>query len=128
MAEGIARDRYGNIATFASAGTIAMRGSQPTDHAVTAAEEVGADIGDLRASSLTRSTDPLPDKIYVMTARHVADVQRALPGLADRVQLLDPDGDIADPYGFDADFYRTTRDQIIVAIERRAAEWNDPAQ
>lgn len=123
MAEGIARERYGDIATFASAGTIAMRGSPPTDHAVTATAEVGADIRDLRGSSLSLSTDPLPDKIYVMTARHVADVERALPGLADRVELLDADGDIADPYGFDADFYRATRDQIAAAIDQRASEW-----
>jgi len=124
MAEGIARARYGDRATFASAGTMAVRGSPPTEAAVVAAGEFGVDINTIRAAGLAKSTDPLPDKIYVMTARHVAAVQRAIPGLAERVELLDPEGDIADPYGFDLDFYRGTRDQIAAAIDRRAAEWD----
>ena len=126
MAEGIARQRYPELATYASAGTMAMRGATPTDTATVAAAEIGADIADLRGLSLTRATDPLPDRIYVMTNRHLAKVQSALPGLADRVELLDPDGEIADPYGFDLDFYRRTRDEIAAAIERRAAEWGEP--
>ena len=105
-----------------------MRGSTPTGSATIAAREVGVDINTLRATSLLKATDPLPDRIYVMTARHLADVTKALPGLADRVELLDPDGDIADPYGHDLDTYRATRDQIMSAIERRASEWGETAQ
>lgn len=100
-----------------------MRGSTPTEAAVITADELGVDINSLRATSLAKTTDPLPDKIYVMTARHSALVASALPGLAERVELLDPDGDVADPYGYDLDFYRATRDQIAAAIELRAADW-----
>ena len=125
MAEGIARARFGERASYSSAGTMAVRGSAPTDAAVIAAGELGADITSLRATALGRSIDPPPDKIYVMTGRHVARVRNQIPGLADRVELLDPAGDIADPYGSDLAFYRTTRDQIAAAIDRRAAEWGD---
>lgn len=125
MAEGIARARFGEQATYSSAGTMAMRGSAPTDAAVIAAGELDADISSLRATSLARATDPMPDKIYVMTAHHLAQVRDLLPGLAERVELLDPAGDIADPYGLDVAFYRGTRDQIAAAIDRRAAEWGN---
>lgn len=126
MAEGIARQRYPELATYASAGTMAVRGATPTDSANIAASEIGADIADLHGLALTRATDPLPDRIYVMTNRHLAKVRSALPGLADRVELLDPDREIGDPYGSDIDVYRRTRDQLANAIERRAAEWGAP--
>lgn len=123
MAEGIARDRYGHLATFASAGTYAVRGSAPTEAATTAAREVGAEISEIRGVSLARGTDPLPDRIYVMTERQRQKVNAALPGLADRVELLDPAGEVADPYGLDIGVYRRTRDQISAAIDARAREW-----
>jgi protein-tyrosine-phosphatase len=123
MAEGIARDRFPDLATYSSAGTVAVRGSTPTTSAVSAAAEIGVDISELRAGSLRKGSDPLPDQIYVMTHHHLDRVVTTLPGLAERVQLLDPQGEIADPYGYDIDVYRATRDQIIAAIEARAPDW-----
>ena len=123
MAEGIARDRYPELATYASAGTMAVRGSAPTTSAASATGEFGIDIGNLRASALSKAFTPLPDHIYVMTERHRARVAADFPGLADRVELLDPGGEIADPYGLDEEFYRRTRDQIAAAIDLRAEEW-----
>jgi protein-tyrosine-phosphatase len=123
MAEGIARTRFPDLATYASAGTAAIRGSAPTATATAAAAEIGIDISGLRAGALRKGTDPLPDRIYVMTTGHLDRVVAAFPGLAERVELLDPEGEIADPYGFDIEVYRTTRDQIFCAIEARAREW-----
>lgn len=123
MAEGIARYRYSSLATFSSAGTMAIRGSAPTAAAQEAAAELGVDISGLRGSALSQSTDPLPDHIYVMTERHRARVAAALPGLAERVELLDSDAEVADPYGMDIETYRAARDQIAEAIDGRAAEW-----
>lgn len=123
MAEGIARKRYGDRATFASAGTMAVVGSAPTAAARTAAAEIDVDISELRGLSLARSVDPVPDRIYTMTERHRRQVAVAIPELADRVELLDPAGEVADPYGRDLIFYRHARDQIAAAIDRRAADW-----
>ncbi|MCP3977057.1 MAG: hypothetical protein GY720_21425 [bacterium] len=127
MAEGIARARYGDRATFSGAGTIAVRGSVPTTPATTASDEIGVDIRDLRATQLNKSFSPLPDHIYVMTNRHRERVISAFPGFADRVELLDPNGDVPDPYGYDIDVYRAARDQIAAAIDARAKEWTDAA-
>lgn len=123
MAEGIARARHGDLATFSGAGTVAVRGSAPTTPATTAAEEIGVDIAALRATQLSKAFSPIPDHIYVMTSRHRDRVISAFPGLADRVELLDPNGEIPDPYGYDLDVYRAARDQIAVAIDERAREW-----
>lgn len=124
MAEGIARARHGDKATFSSAGTIAVRGSAPTPAAASAAAELGVDISDLRALQLSKSFSPIPDHIYVMTNRHRDRVIAAVPGLADRVELLDPNGEVADPYGYDLDVYRAARDQITAAIDQRSKEWS----
>lgn len=125
MAEGIARERYSHLATFAGAGTMAERGSAPTDLATAAAAELGVDITRLRGTELRHSLDPVPDRIYVMAAAHHSQVVDEAPNLADRVELLDPTGEIADPYGRDLAFYRVTRDTIAAAIDARSLEWAD---
>ena len=124
MAEGIARHRYGDIANFASGGTLPMIDHAPTGHAVDAAAELDTDIGDLRGSPLSAAFDPVPDHIYVMTRRHMAAVSAQFPELADRIELLDAPHEVADPYGYGPATYRETRDQIAQAIEARAAEWS----
>ena len=123
MAEGIARDRFADLATYASAGTVAIRGATPTPNAVAAAGEIGIDISALRAGALRRGSDPLPDHIYVMTTTHLDRVVAAFPGLAERVELLDPEGEVSDPYGYDMEVYRATRDQIVRALEARSRDW-----
>ena len=128
MAEGIARDRFPDLATYASAGTVAVRGAPPTASATAVTAEIGIDISALRAGALRKGSDPLPDHIYVMTTGHLDRVVAAFPGLAERVELIDPEGEVADPYGYDVDFYRATRDRIVAAIEARSREWITESQ
>jgi protein-tyrosine phosphatase len=123
MAEGIARELFPDLATYSSAGTLAVRGAPPTAAAIAATAEIGIDISELRAGGLRKSSNPLPDQIYVMTTDHRDRVVATFPGLAERVSLLDPNGEVADPYGHDLDVYRATRDQIVSAIEARARSW-----
>jgi len=60
------------------------------------------------------------DRIYVMTAGHLAEVLEIAPGMEGRVMLLHPDGaDIDDPFGCALDVYRVSRDEIAAAIEAR---------
>ncbi len=123
MAEGIARKLFPDLATYSSAGTVAVRGAQPTAAALAATAEIGIDISELRAGTLRKGSSPLPDHIYVMTTDHRDRVVAAFPGLAERVELLDPEGEVADPYGYDLAVYRATRDQIVSAIKARARSW-----
>ena len=61
-----------------------------------------------------------------MTGRQRSRIAAQYPELADRVALLDPAGDIPDPYGHGIDVYRRVRDQIAAAIEARSQEWAAP--
>ncbi len=117
MAEGIARTRLDDASLrFGSAGTWAGRGNPATGHAVTAASAVGADIRDHRSRPLDEAVVAGADRVYGMTAEHVA----AVPG----AELLDPSGrEIEDPYGRSAGFYAEVCDRIAVAITARADDW-----
>ena len=116
MAEGIARARYGDMGLdFASAGTWGGSGDPATPEAVVAAARAGANISGHRSQPLEPGLASTADRVYGMTADHVA----AWPG----AELLDPDGDIEDPYGRSAAFYVETCERIEQALEARAVEW-----
>ncbi len=121
MAEALARSLVGDgSVTFTSAGTYASVGEPATSTAVEVTAELGVDVSHHRATALDHAMRADPDEVYVMTARHLADVRAWYPELADRVELLDPEGrDILDPYGLDAATYREARDHIIRSLEAR---------
>ncbi len=129
MAEGIARERLADTAAaVASAGTHAMVGYPAEPSAVLAAREAGASIFEHRGAQLDADMLESFDRVYVMTARHRAHLHRRFGELAEKVELLDPDGvDIADPYGHPPPAYRRVRDRIEVAIEARLADWREAA-
>ncbi len=127
LAEGIARHHHADLATYSSAGTRAIRDSPPTRPAIAVAREEGVDITGLRGTALDAAVAVTADRVYVMTERHHAHILRAYPELTERVQLLDPRGDIADPYGADIEVYRRVRDQIREAVAARAREWSQVA-
>jgi protein-tyrosine-phosphatase len=114
MAEAFAR--HAGIAT-ASAGTDTVTGWQPTAEAVTVMDESGIDIRHHRATPIDRLDIDDQDTVWVMTETHRSDL--AHRGIAS--ELLDPDGEIRDPYGHDLDTYRAVRDQIRAAVESRIA-------
>ena len=59
------------------------------------------------------------DLIYVMS-RHHRDAVLAMDNeAADRVFLLDPDGEVSDPIGFGESQYQACASQIEQAIEKR---------
>lgn len=121
MAELIARHRYGATHTFDSSGTWAMTGWGMTEPARTALREIGIEDHDHRARAFEEAaTADEPDAIYVMTTEHLDTVVRTRPDLADRAEMLDPDGrDIADPYGGSLHDYRRARDLIAAALDAR---------
>lgn len=82
-----------------SAGTFAADGAPVTPEAVEALQRCGIDLSGHRSRPLTADMVRDADVIYCMTQSHRATVLELAPSGEDRVFLLDPSGDIADPFG-----------------------------
>jgi len=123
IAEGIARHLVGDgDVEVASAGTHAIEGLSPTGYSVRAEAEIGIDIGGHTTRALTGELVDAAERIYGLTAEHVALVADRYPEAS--VELLDPEGrDIEDPYGMELDFYRAIRIRIVDAVAARQGEW-----
>lgn len=120
MAEAIARDFFGEDGVvFESAGVRAVVDAPATPTAAVACREIDVDLAGHRARQLDEEMAESADRIVVMTGDHRNRVLRIAPGVADRLVLLRPDGmDVEDPYGFDLDVYRATRDEIADALRQ----------
>ena len=57
--------------------------------------------------------------IYAMTTAQTEELRRKWPAFAARIHRLDPDGDIADPFGGDEATYRATLVHIEHAVAAR---------
>lgn len=120
MAEVIATARCDIDVRFESAGLRAVIGAPATPAAVRALREIGMDSAGHRARQFDGNLAEAVDAIYVMTADHRAGVLEIVPGMEDRVAMLNPDGtDIEDPFGCSIDVYRVCRDEIAAALEAR---------
>ena len=125
IAEAIAHAGSGNGgADFVSAGTDARSADAAAETAVRVMAEVGIDISAHSSRTLDAAFKQAPDLVYVMTAEQAQRVREIHPDLADRIHLLNPNGeDIVDPNGGDIADYRRTRDLITSAVAGRAPEW-----
>ena len=130
LAEAIARTRLvpGSGVTVESAGLYALDETPATPHAIAAAAEVGADLSDHRARSVTRAMAEEADRIYVMTRSQADALAHMGADLGEKVAVLDPAGeDIADPYGGDLTAYLHARRRIEAAIAARLPGWQGEA-
>jgi protein-tyrosine phosphatase len=118
MAESIARDLFGGAdRAYESAGVMAVTGAPATATASVACREIGVDMAGHAARQFGPKLAEGVDRIVVMTAAHRDRVTQLAPDAAGRVVMLRSDGaDVADPYGFDLDAYRATRDEIAAAL------------
>jgi len=118
MAEAIARDLFGDgDRVYESAGVLAVIGAPATVTASVACREIDVDMAGHAARQFGTDVAEGVDRIVVMTADHRDRVIQLAPGIADRVVLLRSDGaDVEDPYGYDVDVYRATRDEIAAAL------------
>lgn len=108
MAEAIARDTAskgrlpaGSALFVGSAGVAAHDGQPPSPAAVRALKSMGIDHAG-RSKSLSREMIERADLILCMTRAHVEAARRLVadqPALKDRIQALDPSGDVDDPIG-----------------------------
>lgn len=124
MAEALFRHRAGADCGWeaSSAGIFARAGSPASPQAVTAVEELGADLTSHRSQPLTKTVVNKVDLIVVMTASHRFHLLQDFPEVEDKVCLLNTFGnsrvpaDVADPFGQSLDAYIRTRNEIDLAL------------
>jgi protein-tyrosine phosphatase len=105
-----------------SAGTYAMPGMKATPEAVNAVRDLGVDLSRHRSRPLTVDLIHQADVIYTMGRGHAQAVRSLVPSASDKVQTLDPGGDIEDPIGSDLAVYKTLAGQLYTLIEKRLDE------
>jgi len=106
----------------ASAGVAAFDGQSASAGAVHALAEKKVDLSPHRSRLLTQAHIDDADLVVVMTEAHQRAVLQRFPAAKGRVVLLNAfnprrrNEDVPDPFGLDADVYRTIRDEIETAM------------
>lgn len=102
-----------------SAGVTADRGSPASPEAVEALARLGTEMGEHRSTPLTPELVSWAERIFVMTDQHRRAVIELAPEAGDRVDLLDANGDVPDPYGSDVATYVRTAERLLTLNRRR---------
>ncbi len=105
-----------------SAGTFAASGVPASDHAVAVMGKQGLDLSRHRSRALLPEMIHEADVILCMTRSHQRAVLAMAPHAQDKTMLLDPAGEIDDPYGLDEAAYAACADQIRARLESRLKE------
>ncbi len=105
-----------------SAGSFAFPGARATPAAVAAVSAMGADLSGHRSRPLTVELIHQADIVYAMGRSHRQAVLSLVPSAAEKVATLDPDRDIEDPIGGDAELYRALAGKLRDLIDRRLKE------
>lgn len=100
-----------------SAGTAAVNGAPPSEGSVKVLAERGLDLSQHRSQVLVPSLLDQAEKIYGMTASHVAKIHEWFPEVGDKAQLLDAE-EVPDPFGGPVEGYRRCAERI----EKRVGE------
>jgi protein-tyrosine-phosphatase len=102
-----------------SAGVAAFHGDGPTDTAVQAAAEFGADLSAHRSKPVSPELLADATDVVTMTRTHAAMLAYRFPGVGpEPVLLCGPDEDLPDPIGGDIEIYRA----CALVIERRLGQ------
>jgi protein-tyrosine phosphatase len=105
-----------------SAGTFAAEGAPASPEAVEAMQRMGLDLSGHRSRPLAPELIHEADVIYCMTAGHREMVLAMSPSASDKVETLDPTGDIHDPMGTDTTSYQRCAELIRRRLEARLKE------
>jgi L-threonylcarbamoyladenylate synthase len=105
-----------------SAGAMALPGARATPAAVEAVKGLGADLSRHRSRPLSVELIHQADVIYTMGRGHAKAVTSLVPSAADKVDTLDPQGDIDDPIGGDSELYERLAGELRTLIEKRLKE------
>lgn len=108
-----------------SAGISAADGLPASEEAVELLRNQKVELSSHESSQLTGDLLDQSDKIYTMTQGHLQVILSQRPDVADRAQLLSPEGkDISDPIGGGMRFYKECAKEIQDALEVLVAERN----
>jgi protein-tyrosine phosphatase len=105
-----------------SAGSAAIPGVRATPAAVEAMKDLGGDLSRHRSRPLTVELIHQADWIFAMGLSHAYAARALVPSAADKVQTLNPDGDIDDPIGSDVSVYKELAGQLQHLVQRRLEE------
>jgi protein-tyrosine phosphatase len=105
-----------------SAGAMAMQGMRATPQAVDAVQTMGAELASHRSQPLTMELIHRADVILTMGEAHRQAVTGLVPSAASRTLMLNPEGDVDDPIGSDAEHYRVLAAEMEQMIRRRLNE------
>ncbi len=119
MAAAVAH-RAGLVAT--SAGLDAVSGAPASAGARAAATAVGLALEFHISRPATEPVVAAAHRIYTMTAAQADEVRRRWPQVAPKVDRLDPNGDIDDPFGGDDETYRATLEHVEHAVAARLGQ------
>lgn len=134
MAEAIARDELARRLGVSpdrladahwqveSAGVFAMSGSPMTSEALAALQSMEILTPQHGSRPITPQMIEQAELIFCMTESHLQAVRQMAPDVADKAELLDPDGDIDDPMGGTTEEYRLVARRIADRIHRRLDE------
>lgn len=105
-----------------SAGTSAASGAPANRDAVETMGKMGLDLSKHRSRPVSAELVHDADVIFCMTEAHRQDILSAWPEARDKVLLLDPNGDIDDPFGRGLTVYQRTAEIIRRRLERQLQE------
>ena len=108
-----------------SAGTCAFPGGEISIGSLEELRRRGIDARTHRSQPMTVELIRRTEKIYVMSPEHRSFALDLVPGAAMRIQLLDPDGPVADPIGGGAEQYQRCATHIERVVEARLVEFLD---
>lgn len=102
-----------------SAGTFAVKGGRPTDHAVSALKEMGCDLSRHAAQPVTPELLAEVDRVYTLGHSHFHVIERIIaemdPEVRPHLDMLCVEG-VMDPVGSDMETYRKCAQEIEAAI------------
>ena len=105
--------------SIVSAGSFALPGARAAPQAVQALRDMGADLSHHRSRPLTVELIHQADRIYAMSRSHARAVTALVPSATEKVETLDPTGDIDDPIGGDVSLYQHLAGFMRELIEKR---------
>ena len=106
-----------------SAGLAAYPGTPASREAADLLRDSGMDLSGHHSQPVSEDRLFRCDTIYTMTRVHKDAILQAYPQLADRVQMLSPEGrDVSDPIGGGPEQYAKCRDEIAESLRRRIDE------
>lgn len=125
LAERCFKVRHSGIAIACISAGFHETAGRPADPAmVEVAGKLGINLGDWLSHSLNKDMMDHSDIIFVMERQHYQRIANSYPTALQRTFLLDPRGDIDDPYGKSPETYVDCAQKVSACIERIAVLLN----